>query len=268
PEGPSQLPFVTAFGSLSSTSIPSHITPAALPFPAPCHIAQTTGSAASPDVVAPEQHQSSLTSSSSNQVPGAQAQAQDMPMSASGSMTNYDAAHVALLALPQDGSQRSLPSVTLTPASTSTSVFMPTIKPLEPPPPAAPAPQLFTFQAQAQVQAQSANTGAEASASVENVEADADGTEVSSSVGQPPAMENKNGASDSRVAKRAVSKKIPKMRTTNSTTARNLCAIDWCTRNVDGTAQAFKEYFDNLSQDEKKYWEQQSRTSSSVKQQK
>ncbi|KAG6809263.1 hypothetical protein H0H92_000962 [Tricholoma furcatifolium] len=61
-------------------------------------------------------------------------------------------------------------------------------------------------------------------------------------------------------------KKFAKMRPTASTTARgrakyfdrNLCAVEWCSKHPEGTTQDFKDYYDNLSSEEKKDWEAQS----------
>jgi len=55
-------------------------------------------------------------------------------------------------------------------------------------------------------------------------------------------------------------KKGTKMRPNSSLTARNLCALDWCTTHPDGTKAEFKHYYDHeISNELKKSYEQRSK---------
>ncbi|KAF9473243.1 hypothetical protein BDN70DRAFT_937577 [Pholiota conissans] len=50
-----------------------------------------------------------------------------------------------------------------------------------------------------------------------------------------------------------------RMRPTKTTTARNLCALEWVKNNSQGTTEEFKIYYNNLSEEQKKVWENKSK---------
>jgi len=55
------------------------------------------------------------------------------------------------------------------------------------------------------------------------------------------------------------------MRTSKTTTARNLCAIDWVKRNPKGSSEDFAIYFDTLPEAELKKYQAREANAKSVK---
>ncbi|KJA12933.1 hypothetical protein HYPSUDRAFT_209978 [Hypholoma sublateritium FD-334 SS-4] len=53
--------------------------------------------------------------------------------------------------------------------------------------------------------------------------------------------------------------KAARMRPTKTTTARNLCAVEWVKVNPQGTTDEFKAYFNSLSGEQRLVWEEKSK---------
>ncbi|KAF8809747.1 hypothetical protein BYT27DRAFT_7241127 [Phlegmacium glaucopus] len=78
------------------------------------------------------------------------------------------------------------------------------------------------------------------------------------SINDVPVLPNQiadTSVKQSMVPVKATTRKSGKMRTSKSTTARNLCAIDWLKSNPKGTYEEFANYFDGLPQAELKIYQ-------------